>query len=134
MSEVLLDTDIISLYLRGESKVCRHVEQHIRRSGTMATSIISHYEIVSGLMHRDAHRQLESFLAFEQTVTVLPVTRDTSLESSAIYAELRKTGRIIDDADILIAGICRAYGMPLITNNEAHFNRIRGLKVMNWNK
>lgn len=61
---------------------------------------------------------------------------DESYESSKIggeiYAALKKTGNLINDADILIAGIVKHYDAVLVTNNEGHFKRVTGLKIENW--
>jgi tRNA(fMet)-specific endonuclease VapC len=47
---------------------------------------------------------------------------------------LKKEGKLINDADILIAGIVKAYNAVLVTNNEEHFARVEGLKIENWLK
>lgn len=49
-----------------------------------------------------------------------------------IYATLRREGKLINDADILIASIVKAHDAVLVTNNEEHFSRIEGLKIDNW--
>jgi len=51
-----------------------------------------------------------------------------------IYANLKKQGRLINDADILIASIVKANNDVLVTNNEEHFLRVQGLKIENWLK
>jgi predicted nucleic acid-binding protein len=38
------------------------------------------------------------------------------------------------DTDILIASIVKDYDAILVTNNEEHFKRVKGLKVENWLK
>jgi tRNA(fMet)-specific endonuclease VapC len=43
-----------------------------------------------------------------------------------------KTGRLIDDIDILIAGIALSNNLVMVTDNTEHFKRIGGLKVENW--
>jgi len=45
---------------------------------------------------------------------------------------LSDAGRIIEDMDILIASIVLANEGTLVTNNTAHFNRIKGLKLEHW--
>jgi len=51
-----------------------------------------------------------------------------------IYAALKKQGKLINDADILIASIVMANNAVLVTNNEEHFSRVKGLKIENWLK
>jgi len=49
-----------------------------------------------------------------------------------IYADLKKKGELINDADILIAGIVKAHNATLVTNNVKHFSRVQGLQIENW--
>jgi len=39
---------------------------------------------------------------------------------------------MVDDIDLLIAGIAIENEMILVTNNEKHFRRIPDLKIENW--
>ena len=49
-----------------------------------------------------------------------------------IRAFLEKKGRIIGAMDMLIAAHAISLGVQLITNNEAEFRRVPGLRVDNW--
>jgi predicted nucleic acid-binding protein len=55
------------------------------------------------------------------------------LEAAArLYTELGEKGIVIDDADILIAVYCLKHDYTLVTNNEKHFEDIKGLRVVTW--
>ena len=49
-----------------------------------------------------------------------------------LKASLEKSGKIIDDMDLLIASTALTRNLVLVTNNEKHFNRINGLEIENW--
>lgn len=49
-----------------------------------------------------------------------------------VYANLRKSGKPIDDIDLLIAGTAIANGLILVTDNRKHFDRIVQLEIENW--
>jgi predicted nucleic acid-binding protein len=49
-----------------------------------------------------------------------------------MYANLRRQGEILPDADILVAATALANDCVLVTGNEKHFRRIKGLEVENW--
>ena len=49
-----------------------------------------------------------------------------------LKAFLEKEGKIIDDADLFIAACSIVNELTLVTNNEKHFRRIKGLKIENW--
>jgi tRNA(fMet)-specific endonuclease VapC len=52
--------------------------------------------------------------------------------ASDLYAILRKTGKTIGDAYILIAAIVMKNNGILISNNIKHYEEIEGLKLENW--
>ena len=49
-------------------------------------------------------------------------------------ASLQKKGNIVDDFDLLIGATALANNMILVTNNEKHFNRLKGIQLENWTK
>ena len=53
-------------------------------------------------------------------------------KAAELYADLRRVGRLIEDADLLIAAIALVHELTLVTNNTAHFSRIAGLQVEDW--
>lgn len=134
MKEVLVDTDVLSLFLRGDKKVKTKVSKYLTSSPTLNISILSYYEILSGLKHKDARQQTERFLEFCKNLTIIPLTKESSEKSADIYARLRKRGEIIDDVDILIAGICLENNFAIATNNVKHFSRIEEIEITNWSE
>ncbi|TVQ24991.1 MAG: type II toxin-antitoxin system VapC family toxin [Spirochaetaceae bacterium] len=49
-----------------------------------------------------------------------------------IKADLKRSGTIIADMDLVIAAIALVHKLPLVTNNPRHFARIKGLEVRSW--
>ncbi len=134
MKPSMLDTDILSEFLRGNSKVIVRVDEHLKEFGFISLSIITYYEILNGLLYKDARKQLTKFENFVALNKVIPLTIRTAKIAVTIQAELRKKGTEIGHTDTLIAGIAIANGMQLITNNTTHFKRIKGLEIDNWTK
>lgn len=130
----ILDTDIISEFLRGNTNVISKIEKYVEEYGFINFSIITYYEILNGLLYKDAKNQLFKFEDFVSLNKVIPLTLKTVNISANIQAELRKNGNQIGHTDTIIAGIAIANQMQLITNNTAHFSRIKGLKTDNWKK
>jgi tRNA(fMet)-specific endonuclease VapC len=54
MKPSMLDTDILSEFLRGNSKVITKVDQHLKEFGFISLSLITYYEILNGLLYKDA--------------------------------------------------------------------------------
>ena len=134
MNRALLDTDILSYYLRGDEIVVKNIENYMLDFEVIEISIITYYEVVSGLLYKNALKQMEIFNDFISGNIVIPLTEESCKISGNIYSKLRQWGDLIDDIDLLIAGIAIENEMSLITNNENHFKRIPGLKVENWKK
>lgn len=132
MKSVLVDTDILSMFFKNNLAVVSHFKKYLAEYEKINLSIITYYEILSGLKHRDALKQLQAFLEFINHNTVLPLTEESVTISSDIYSGLRKSGSPIDDIDILIAGIALSNNLVMVTNNTEHFERIEGLKIENW--
>ncbi len=132
MLQTLLDTDIISFYLRGEPNVVRCVERYVNEYGHLNLSIISYYEIVSGLKFRDARKQLASFLQFVSYNRILPLTTGACDRAGDTYARCRRQGTPIDDIDLLIAGTALDHDLAVATHNTAHFTRVEDLIVVDW--
>jgi len=102
--------------------------------GKINISIITYYEILSGLKHKNAQKRMESFVDFCQKAAILPLTIDAVNISAEIYAQTRKDGHPIDDIDLLIAGIAISNHLVLSTHNEKHFKHIEGLEITDWSK
>ena len=134
MQQSLIDTDILSIFLRGNPRVKESFKKYIQQYEKINFSIITYYEILSGLKHKDAKKQLDVFLTFSSLCNILPMTRGSCEKSASIYAGLRKIGTPVDDIDLLIAGIALENNLSVITNNTRHFKRIDGLTVYNWSK
>jgi tRNA(fMet)-specific endonuclease VapC len=98
----------------------------------LSFSLITYYEILSGLKHRDAHQQLNKFLKFSELSQIIPVTEASVKISAEIYAALRKNGTPVDDIDLLIDGVAIAHNLVLITHNQKHFSKISGLELEDW--
>ena len=130
----MLDTDILSEFLRGNPKVIAKVDEHLQEHGFINLSIITYYEILNGLLYKDAKKQLTRFEAFIALNKVIPLTLRTAKTAAVIQADLRKKGSEIGHTDTLIAGIAIANGLQLVTNNTEHFKRIKGLEIANWTK
>ena len=105
LKTALLDTDIVSLFLRGDSNVVEHANHYLRIHSTLSFSINTYYEILSWLYRRDARKQLRTFLELATKCNIVQIDPDTVDCSARLYAELHSGGIPLDDIDLLIAGV-----------------------------
>jgi tRNA(fMet)-specific endonuclease VapC len=122
------------MFFRGRPNVVDRFEAYLVEYDEINLSILTYYEIVSGLKHRDARKQLSSFLDFASYNNVLPLTQQSVTISADVDADLRAKGTPVDDIDLLIAGVAMANDLVLVTRNRKHFDRIVGLVVEDWSE
>lgn len=92
MKPVLVDTDIISGFLRGTSKVVENAAKYLKTYDSINFSIITYYEILNGLLYKDAKKQLKKFTDFAELNKILPLTISATRQAAEIYAYLKKQG------------------------------------------
>jgi predicted nucleic acid-binding protein len=117
MKPTLLDTDILSEFFRGNTKVLENVNIYLKEYPSLNFSIITYYEILNGLLYKDAKKQLTKFNEFVELNRVVPLTINATKKAAEIYSDLRKKGKVIGHTDSLIAGIALAEGLQISTNN-----------------
>jgi len=126
MKPALVDTDILSMFFRHDANVMRMFREYLSVYDCINISIITYYEILSGLYHKRAFLQVDLFFDFVSRSKVFHLTEESVKISANLYAELRNSGNVIDDGDILI--------LVLVTNNRRHFEKISGLEICNWSE
>lgn len=133
MDPALIDTDTLSEVMKGRDLQVRDkAQQYLATYGRFNFSIITRYEILRGLLVKQAAQQLALFDARSRQSTVLPLTDRIIVLAAGIYADLHRQGKLISDADILVAATALAHGLTLVTGNAAHFSRIPGVRTENW--
>jgi tRNA(fMet)-specific endonuclease VapC len=125
---VVVDTDIlIDAGQAGPGSAAARVSE-LARSGELAVSAVTVYELLQG--SRTSMERLERAHAFLTSATVLDLTQDAAEMAAAVNRELERRGERIGGPDTLIAGICLDAGLPLLTRNARHFERVPGLEVL----
>lgn len=132
MKKTLIDTDILSMFLRNNPKVTENFNIYLEEYTIITFSILTYYEISSGLKYKDNKKYLNKFLELSKISEIVTLSTDSVNYSADIYADLRKRGITIGDVDILISGICLANGLAIATNNEKHYKDIPELEIVNW--
>mgnify|MGYP001104337427 CR=1 FL=1 len=129
----LLDTNIVSAILRKNERVNARYKATLRRGRRVFMSGITYYEVKRGLLHSNATRKLADFEDLCDTIAILPVLSELSIleKASEIYADLKRRGRPIQDADILIAATAIANNLTLVSN-DTDMQRVTEVTIENW--
>jgi tRNA(fMet)-specific endonuclease VapC len=128
-----LDTDILIEYFRGNEAIRRKVES-LTGKDSLGLIWLTFYEFFKGIFISGRLGEEKFLQELNETCLILNPSYEAAKIGGEIYAGLRKEGRLINDADIMIASIVKAHDAVLVTNNEGHFSRIKGLKIENWLK
>jgi tRNA(fMet)-specific endonuclease VapC len=128
----LLDTDILLSLMQKNPSSSAKAQDYLSTHGHFIFSVITKYEILRGLRAVGASKQAEVFEKFCENSQILDLSEKAADRAAEIYANLKSGGSLIGDADILIAASALVNGLTVVSNNEGHFKRIKGLKVVNW--
>lgn len=131
--KVCLDTDIIIDYLKETEETNDLIKKLYLKFDEIITTAVTSYELLVGVeyMQGKDRVKVENIL---NDIDVLPFSKEVSLESAKVSAELKKSGKQIGIADLLIAGICIYTGSCLLTKNIEHFSRIKNLQILELNQ
>jgi predicted nucleic acid-binding protein len=132
LNKAILDTDTLLNFFDDDENTSTNLVNYITFHSKITISILTIYEIFKGLFYKNAKKRIAKFEEFLLRCEILDVSKESVIVSANIYSELRKKGISIGEIDLLIAGIAIHRDMELITNNQAHFRHIKGLKLNNW--
>jgi len=110
---MLIDTSVIIDFIAGNEKLVSLI-QEIANKEEIKTTTITEYEL---LKHKTKlKRQLaEDFLS---ELTIYPFDSDAAREAAILFKELKDSGRMINENDLLIAGISLANDEVLLTRDR----------------
>jgi len=128
--QYLLDTNIVSLIIRGNENTLKELIKH--PIGSIYISSITEAEIHYGLAKRPLATQLKIKVEeFLKRVTCLSFNRNSALQYGKFKAEQEKIGVSLSSLDMLIAAHASAEKMVLVTNDKA-FKQLKPLSIENW--
>lgn len=132
MNGYLLDANIITALIKRELKIIDKIERLPTNDMPIFISVITYYEIERGLIAVNATRKLEIFNNFLDKYQILFLDDlNIAKKASQIYANLKRRGCLIQDADILIAATAIIHNLILVSN-DSDLLRVEELILENW--
>ena len=132
MSVFVLDSNILSFYLRQDQQIIQKVRDMLLSGNEIIISPIAYYEVKRGLLAIKAENRLREFLALCRILSVGQLDNSLLDFAADIYCELRNKKQAVEDADILSAAFCKCHNFTLVTHNIKHFEIISGLSYCDW--
>ncbi len=123
---MLCDTDCVIDFLNGRLTTPGPFLEDLRAQ-TLAVSAVTVYELVFGAPVGRKRQEVEGFLS---RIREVGLSADAARLAAERGAALAAIGQKLAVPDLLIAGTALAEGVPLITRNGRHFDRIEGLLVL----
>jgi tRNA(fMet)-specific endonuclease VapC len=128
---ILLDTDTCVEILRGNPRVLKRRDEH--RAEETAICFMTAAELYYGAEFsnrpEENRRLVEGFLL---SIAVIGSEASILKAFGSLKAALKRNGALLPDADILIAAATLEKARFLVTGNVKHFERVDGLRTMNW--
>ena len=130
MPRYMLDTDVSSYLIRGDHpEVLEQLRKHLDE---VCISCITEAELQYGAMKRNNRRLTQKGNLFSDLIPCIDWTQSTAKVYAGLRTELEAQGTPIGSMDMMIAASALAEDVTLVTNNVAHFSKVKGLKLENW--
>lgn len=129
----MIDTNIIIYSIKADKIVQDNfiINENIPKS----ISVITYGELLFGAKKsKNIAKNLATVYRIKELFRIIDIDKAIIETFSDLKANSQKTGNIIDDFDLLIASTALTTNTILVTNNEKHFNKIKGLRIENWTK
>lgn len=127
----LFDTNICIYLINGNNLLINKVKETGIFSIGISNATLA--ELFFGAYNsKHIKENLRNISAFKRNLTVYSDSRSSAELFGKAKAKLKASGCMIEDFDILIAGIAIANNCILVTNNIHHFEKIDAIQLENW--
>lgn len=125
MAMIIADTDVLIDFLFNKEPAASRISSELDK-GDLRTTVITRFELLSSL---GSDKQKAGARHLLETLETLPLDVPASDRAAEVRNELEKQGLGIGMGDSLIAGIVLQNKGTLLTRNQKHFSRVRGLRL-----
>ncbi|MBL7176301.1 MAG: type II toxin-antitoxin system VapC family toxin [Desulfobacteraceae bacterium] len=128
----LLDTNIVSYWMRGDQKIIKKLKKH--KPYELSLSTITLAEIFYGIRKSNVKKKerLDKIESICAQLDIFPFDKTTADNYGTIRVFLERKGIPISERDLQIASIAMANNLIVVTHNIKEFERISGLISEDW--
>ena len=120
---LLVDTDILIWYMKGNEKAYRLIENN----KNFHISVVTYIEIVQGMRNKE---ELKNFRKFLKSCNTHLIYINEEISTKAMfYVEHYYLSHSIQLADALIAATAVSHGLPITTGNYKHYKVIKEIQI-----
>jgi predicted nucleic acid-binding protein len=120
---VLIDTDVLIWYMRGNEKAFALIEG----LNGFSISVVTYMELVQGMKNKKELISLRQAL-HGWNARILYLSEDVSAKAM-FFVEQHFLSHSLELADALIGATAIAHGLPLLTGNDKHYKVMAGIEL-----
>ncbi len=120
---VLIDTDVLVWYMRGNEQAYDIVEN----SKGFFISVVTYMELVQGMRNKKELTSLRKAF-YGWNTKILYISEDISAKAM-FFVEQNFLSHSVELADALIAATAMAHGLPILTGNEKHYRAMGDIMI-----
>ena len=139
MRRCILDTDHVSLILRGDDRL----RTRVLSESDVCTTVITFQEVFNGWTTRineaksgedfvELYNRLSRSIEYFKQVEILNFDREADLVFRSLLQQNPPLRKVRLQRDMRIAAIAIAQDATVITRNYRDFSQVPGLKIMDW--
>ena len=123
---MLIDTDVIIWYMRGNTSSLKALE----KNKGFSISVVTYMELVQGMRDKNELAALRKALKSWGTQLIY-ITEEIS-SKAMFYVEQHYLSHSMQLADALIGATAVLHGLPLLTGNGRHYKVIKELELLKF--
>jgi len=120
---MLIDTDVLIWYMRGNTKALDELEKH----KNFSISVVTYMEIVQGMRNNKELTALRKALK-GWNCNIIYISEEIS-SKAMFYVEQHYLSHSMQIADALIGATAASYGLPLLTGNDKHYKVVKEISL-----
>lgn len=132
MKRYMLDTDMCSYIVRERPESVRQRFKTLAME-QLCVSVVTYAELIYGVERSSSKRVNRPVIEdFVRHLDVMDWDTEAADQYGVIRAKLEAAGTLIGAMDMMIAAHAKSIKGVLVTNNQKHFTKVKGLKIDNW--
>ncbi len=132
MKRYMLDTDMCSYVIKEHPESVRQRFQTLAME-QLCISVVTYAELIYGVERSSSRRVNRPIIEdFVRHLDVMDWNTEAADQYGVIRTELETAGTPIGAMDMMIAAHAKSIKAVLVTNNQKHFTKVKGLKIDNW--
>jgi predicted nucleic acid-binding protein len=123
---ILIDTDVLIWYMRGNEKAYDIIEN----LNSFSISVVTYMELVQGMKNKKELNSLRQALHGWNTKLVY-ISEEISAKAM-FFVEQHFLSHSLQLADALIGASAITYGLPVVTGNDKHYKVMGDIEVQKF--